>query len=82
MSVLKDFAILFAGGLLFALGLLLIGNEGVYYSLRNSLGWKGQQPESPTPIWSAHNYPRYILGSIAIAIGLGIIHFWQANIGY
>ncbi|MGB9163726.1 MAG: hypothetical protein WCC41_04640, partial [Rhodomicrobium sp.] len=81
MGILKDFAVLFAGGLSFAFGILLIGNEGFYYWLRNSIGWKGQQPESPTAIWSAQNYPRYAIGIIVIAMGLGLIHLWTTTVG-
>jgi hypothetical protein len=81
MNSLKDFAFLFTGGLLFAFGILIIGNEGFYFWLRNLLGRREQQPESPTPIWSPQNYPRYAIGIISIATGLGLINFWQASIG-
>jgi hypothetical protein len=81
MKDLIEFVLLLTGGVLFALGLLLNGNEGFYYWLRNSLGWKEKQPESPTPFWSAQNYPRYALGIIAVAIGLGLIHLWTTTVG-
>jgi hypothetical protein len=81
MQELIEFRLFLVGGVLFALGLLLIGNEGFYFLLRNLLGHKEQQPDSPTPIWSPQNYPRYLIGITIIAIGLALIHLWKANFG-
>jgi hypothetical protein len=76
-DLIAQFALLFSGGILFALGILTIGNEACYYLLRNIFGIKGSQPESPTPVWSVHNYPRYLIGTLLVVIGLSLIRMWR-----
>jgi hypothetical protein len=69
--------LLFSGGLLFALGLLLIGNEGFYYFLKNLMGKRDRQSENPTPVWATQNYGRYIFGILMIIGGIWLVHMWQ-----
>jgi hypothetical protein len=79
MNLVTEFILLFFGGLLFALGFLLIGNEGFYFWLKQLMGQNDPQPENPAPIWSPQNYGRYMFGAIMIIIGLSLIHIWRVS---
>jgi hypothetical protein len=71
---MQEFALLFLGGILFAFGLLLIGNYD-FYLLVSGKSRNGTQLKPIPPVWSKENWTRYFVGAAITLIGLMLIRY-------